>query len=78
MAAAKAAPAASKAAPSTASTAAPAAAPAAPAKPKQEALPEVEISLKELPVALNDTLGKAKESGRYGRQFMRNFLDRPS
>ena len=36
----------------------------APAKPKQEPLPEVEISLKELPVVVNDTTGKIKESGR--------------
>ena len=68
---AKAAPAGAKAAPEGAK-AAPAAATApaattAAAKPKQEALPEVEINLKELPVALNDTRGKAKECGRYVR-----------
>jgi len=47
-----------------AKTPAPAAPAAAAAKPKQEALPEVEISLKELSVVLNDSTGKIKASGR--------------
>ncbi|XP_076462676.1 IQ motif and ankyrin repeat domain-containing protein 1-like [Babylonia areolata] len=38
---------------------------AAPAKPKPEALPEVEIGLKELMSVLGDTQGKIKESGRW-------------